>query len=130
MADLEEQKETDKPGPARSTIREWVGAFGYGAGKLLLDLLALDPLAELPDTTPPDHLKRIPGFPVICVYKRILLQYRMKCRAIRVTCGGSLYCRGVQTKYVAFSTSFNPGLYGGCFRVCRRLYLWPRLVNL
>ena len=65
MADLEEHKKTDKPGPARSTIREWVGAFGYGAGKLLLDLLtryllALDPLTELPDTVPPDHLKRIP----------------------------------------------------------------------
>ena len=52
-------------GPARSTVREWVASFAYGAGKLLLDLLtrcllALDPLAELPDTTPPDHLKRIP----------------------------------------------------------------------
>ncbi len=64
MDDLEEHKKTDKPGPARSTIREWVGAFGYGAGKLLdlltRYLLALDPLAELPDTAPPDHLKRIP----------------------------------------------------------------------
>ena len=64
MADLEAHKKTDKPGPARSTIREWVRAFAYGAGRLLLDLLTralltLDPLAELPDTTPPDHLKRI-----------------------------------------------------------------------
>jgi hypothetical protein len=65
LTDLEEQKKADKPGPARSTIREWASAFAYGAGRLLLDvltrtLLALDPLAELPDTTPPDHLKRIP----------------------------------------------------------------------
>jgi hypothetical protein len=65
MADLEKQKKTDKPGPARSTVREWVDSFAYGAGELLLDLLTrcllvLDPLAELPDTTPPEHLKRIP----------------------------------------------------------------------
>lgn len=51
--------------PARSTVREWVGSFAYGAGELLLavvtrQLLALDPLAELPDTAPPQHLDRIP----------------------------------------------------------------------
>jgi hypothetical protein len=65
LANLEERKKADKPGPARSTIREWVSAFAYGAGRLLLDLLtrallALDPLAELPDITPPDHLRRVP----------------------------------------------------------------------
>lgn len=50
--------------PARSTVREWVASFAYGAGELLLDLLSrqllsLDPLAELPDTPPPRHLNRI-----------------------------------------------------------------------
>jgi hypothetical protein len=52
-------------GPARSTVREWIRSFAYGAGELLLDLLtrrlvALDPLAELPDSAPPEHLQRIP----------------------------------------------------------------------
>lgn len=52
------------PGPARSTVQEWIGSFAYGAGELLLDLLLrqllhLDPLAELPDA-PPDRLDRIP----------------------------------------------------------------------
>jgi len=52
-------------GPARSTVREWVASFAYGAGELLLDLLprqllALDPLIELPDSVPPRHLDRIP----------------------------------------------------------------------
>ena len=51
-------------GPARSTVREWIGSFAYGAGHLLLDflvrqLLALDPLAELPDTGAPSHLDRV-----------------------------------------------------------------------
>ena len=51
-------------GVGRSTVREWVASFAYGAGDLLLDLLSrqllrLDPLAELPDTTPPHHLNRI-----------------------------------------------------------------------
>jgi hypothetical protein len=51
-------------GPARSTVREWIRSFAYGAGELLLDLLtrqlvALDPLAALPDRAPPEHLKRI-----------------------------------------------------------------------
>jgi len=51
-------------GPARSTVREWVASFAYGAGHLLLDflvrqLLALDPLAELPDTGSPSHLNRV-----------------------------------------------------------------------
>ena len=50
--------------PARSTVREWVASFAYGAGALLFDLLSrqllrLDPLAELPDTPPPRHLDRI-----------------------------------------------------------------------
>ena len=53
------------PGPARSTVREWVASFAYGAGHLLLDFLihrlqALDPLAELPDTPAPAHLDRVP----------------------------------------------------------------------
>jgi hypothetical protein len=51
-------------GPARSTVREWIRSFAYGAGELLLDLLtrrlvSLDPLAELPDRAPPEHLQRI-----------------------------------------------------------------------
>ena len=53
------------PGPDVSTVREWVASFAYGAGHLLLDflihrLLALDPLAELPDTGAPSHLDRVP----------------------------------------------------------------------
>jgi len=52
------------PGPARSTVREWIASFAYGAGHLLPDLLirqflALDPLAELPDTGTPSHLDRV-----------------------------------------------------------------------
>jgi hypothetical protein len=52
-------------GPVRSTVREWIGSFAYGAGELLLDslsrhLLALDPLIDLPDTAPPHHLDRVP----------------------------------------------------------------------
>jgi len=54
------------PAPARSTVREWIASFVYGAGELLLDLLprqllALDPLIELPDTVSPRHLDRIPN---------------------------------------------------------------------
>jgi hypothetical protein len=55
--------------PARSTVREWVASFAYGAGHLLLDalqrhLLSLEPGIELPDSPPerlndmPDPLKR------------------------------------------------------------------------
>ena len=52
------------PGPVRSTVREWVASFAYGAGELLLDLLSrqllkLDPLAKLPDAPPPRHLDRV-----------------------------------------------------------------------
>jgi len=51
-------------GPARPTVREWVSSFAYGAGELLSDclsrqLLALDPLVELPDTASPRHLARV-----------------------------------------------------------------------
>jgi hypothetical protein len=51
-------------GPARSTVREWIRSFAYGAGERLLDLLtrslvALNPLLALPDRAPPEHLKRI-----------------------------------------------------------------------
>jgi len=51
-------------GPARSTVREWVASFGYGAGHLLLDallrhLLSLNPDAEVPNQ-PPEHLGRVP----------------------------------------------------------------------
>jgi hypothetical protein len=52
------------PGPARSTVREWIASFAYGVGHLLLDflirhLLTLDPLTELPDTGAPSHLDRV-----------------------------------------------------------------------
>jgi hypothetical protein len=51
-------------GPARSTVREWVASFAYGAGHLLFDrllrhLLALEPDVELPEQSP-DHLDRLP----------------------------------------------------------------------
>jgi hypothetical protein len=57
-------RQMSEPGPARSTIREWIRSFAYGAGELLLDLLtrrlvALDPFAALPDRVPPEHLQRI-----------------------------------------------------------------------
>jgi hypothetical protein len=50
--------------PPRSTAREWITSFAYGAGRLLLDLLRrrlmeLNPLAELPETPPPKHLNRV-----------------------------------------------------------------------
>jgi hypothetical protein len=50
-------------GPARSTVREWIDSFAYGAGELLLDrllrhLLALDPLVDLPNSSP-KHLQRV-----------------------------------------------------------------------
>jgi hypothetical protein len=48
-----------------STVREWIAAWAYGAGELLLDrltrsLLQLNPLAALPDAPPPPHLDRVP----------------------------------------------------------------------
>jgi len=51
-------------GPARSTVREWVASFAFGAGHLLFDrllrhALVLEPDAELPEQ-PPDHLNRVP----------------------------------------------------------------------
>jgi hypothetical protein len=57
-------RQMPQPGPARSTIREWIHSFAYGAGELLLDLLtrqraALDPLAALPVRAPPEHFQRI-----------------------------------------------------------------------
>jgi hypothetical protein len=65
MEQVAEMKDLPERGPARSTVREWTRSFAYGAGELLLDLLtrqlvALDPLAEFPDSAPPKHLKRIP----------------------------------------------------------------------
>jgi hypothetical protein len=50
-------------GPARSTVREWIASFIYGAGELLLDwlrrqLLVIVPLAELPSPSP-EHLPRV-----------------------------------------------------------------------
>ena len=53
-------------GPARSTIREWIASFAYGAGELLYGLLAahvlaMAPLADLPESPPPDHLDCVPG---------------------------------------------------------------------
>jgi len=58
-------RQMPEQGPARSTVREWIRSFAYGAGELLLDLLtrrlvSLDPLAALPDSAPPGHLQRIP----------------------------------------------------------------------
>lgn len=58
-------RQIPEPGPARSTVREWIRSFAYGAGELLLDLLtrylvALDPLAAFPDRAPPEHFQRIP----------------------------------------------------------------------
>ena len=54
-------------GPARSTVREWVASFAYGAGHLLLDrlvrfLLAIKPDIALPER-PPKHLSRVPDSP-------------------------------------------------------------------
>jgi hypothetical protein len=53
-------------GPARSTVREWIASFAYGAGELLCDLLlrglmSVEPLGELADTAPPGHLHRVPS---------------------------------------------------------------------
>jgi hypothetical protein len=54
-------------GPARSTLREWVVSFAYGAGYLLLEtllrhLLALEPGIEIPDALP-GHLLPAPRSP-------------------------------------------------------------------
>jgi hypothetical protein len=51
-------------GPARSTVREWVASFAYGAGHLLLNtlqrhLFTLAPGLDLPGS-PPEHLNRVP----------------------------------------------------------------------
>ena len=48
----------------RSTVREWVSTFAYGAGELLLDrlryqVMTLDPAAELPDSSP-EYFQRVP----------------------------------------------------------------------
>jgi hypothetical protein len=53
------------PGLAPSTVREWISAFAFGAGELLLAALirflsALAPATELPDP-PPQHLNRVPN---------------------------------------------------------------------
>lgn len=58
-------QQMSEPGPAHSTVREWIRSFAYGTGELLLNLLtrrlvALNPLAALPDRAPPEHLLRIP----------------------------------------------------------------------
>jgi len=50
--------------PTRSTVREWVASFAYGAGHLLLDalqrhLLSLEPGIDLPDS-PPERLNDVP----------------------------------------------------------------------
>lgn len=55
-------KHLPESGPTRSTVREWVRAFVYGAGHLLLDVLSravfsLAPESELPTSAPP-HLCR------------------------------------------------------------------------
>ena len=52
--------------PPRSTIREWIASFAYGAGKLIFDLLlrslmSVEPLGEPLDTAPPGHLDRVPS---------------------------------------------------------------------
>jgi hypothetical protein len=57
-------RQVPETGPARSTVREWIRSFTYGAGELLLGLLtrrlvALAPLTALPDRAPPEHLQRI-----------------------------------------------------------------------
>ncbi len=61
---MRQMREEYDQGPARSTVREWVASFAYGAGYLLLDallrhLLTLDPGIALPDP-PPQHLGRVP----------------------------------------------------------------------
>jgi hypothetical protein len=53
-------------GPARSTVREWVAAFAYGAGHLLVHallrfLLTLAPGSPLPSPTPAHLDRRRPG---------------------------------------------------------------------
>jgi hypothetical protein len=59
-------KQLPSLGPDVSTVREWVTSFAYGTGHLLLaflihQLLALDPLAELPETGAPSHFDRVPN---------------------------------------------------------------------
>jgi hypothetical protein len=65
---LRRLREAYDQGPARSTVREWMASFAYGAGRLLLDallrhLLALDPGLDLPGSPPPHdvglHLDRV-----------------------------------------------------------------------
>jgi hypothetical protein len=56
-------KRLSHPGPARSTVREWIGSFAYGASELLFarllrHLLTLDPAGALPDSSP-EHLGRV-----------------------------------------------------------------------
>ena len=64
MKTLETERRSPDSGPAHSTVREWVGSSAYGAGELLLDfllpqLLAFDPLTDVPDTAPLQHLDHI-----------------------------------------------------------------------
>jgi len=61
---LRKLRELYERAPTRSTIREWVASFAYGAGRLLLGvlqrlLLTLDPGIEMPDLSP-EHLNDIP----------------------------------------------------------------------
>jgi hypothetical protein len=55
-------KHVSASGPVRSTVREWIAAFAYGGGHLLLDVvqrfvLSLAPDSELPGSSPA-HLCR------------------------------------------------------------------------
>jgi len=54
------------PGPVRSTIREWITSFAYGAGELLFPrlhrgVMEVDPLVHLPERAPPEHFDRVPN---------------------------------------------------------------------
>ena len=57
------QAKLPEQGPARSTVREWVGAFAYGAGYLLLTVLGRGVLnlaseTALSEPPLPPHLDR------------------------------------------------------------------------
>jgi hypothetical protein len=73
-------------GPVRSTVREWISAFAYGAGMLLIDwlrrqLATFSPLSELPETPPPDHLERVPD---ATKQRRLAKAHRFWCLAEQI----------------------------------------------
>jgi hypothetical protein len=132
------------PGPALSTVREWLGSFAYGAGELLLDvvtrqLLALDPLAELLDTTPPQHLNRIPdsikrrrlerAYRFWLLAEQLYAQVKVRQPRLHFTAAQlfPFLLHWLQTVRLSPSTTLRTGAHGEAQAISPRLFWSPAL---